>query len=121
MEALLILLLFAQSPHETNPVKIVIGTGIGLYQKVISPSQGDVCNFSPSCSHFTKQSIEEYGPLWGSLMGADRLMRCNAFSHQYLFTYYSKIKDRKIYDPVEYNFIFVKKQIDTSRGTNESE
>lgn len=115
MKLLCALLLFNQFPKETNPVKIVVGAGIGLYQKFIAPAQGDVCNFSPSCSNFAKQAILKYGPFWGSLMMADRLMRCQPGAYQYFNTYYSGIKDQKIYDPVENNYIFGK--IDKSNRT----
>ena len=108
MNSLLILLLLAQPPKQTNPVKIIINTGITLHQKIISPSQGDVCNFSPSCSRFGKKAIEKHGPIWGSLMAADRLMRCNPWAYQHFDTYYSGIKNQKIYDPIQNNFIFGK-------------
>lgn len=108
MHLLMALLLLTQPPYETNPLQIVIGTGINLYQKIISPAQGEVCNFSPSCSHFAQEAIQKYGPLWGSLMAADRLMRCNPWAYKNFKTYYSDIKNYKFYDPVEDNFIFGK-------------
>ncbi|UCG30755.1 MAG: membrane protein insertion efficiency factor YidD [candidate division WOR-3 bacterium] len=105
MQALLILLLLAQSPHQTNPVKIVTGTCFRLYQNLISPSQGDVCNYSPSCSHFARQSIDRYGIFWGSLMASDRLLRCNPWAYQSFDKHYVGIKEHKFYDPIENNFI----------------
>uniref|UniRef100_A0A7V3RGI2 Membrane protein insertion efficiency factor YidD n=1 Tax=candidate division WOR-3 bacterium TaxID=2052148 RepID=A0A7V3RGI2_UNCW3 len=99
---------------ETNPVKIVFKTAIRLYQKAISPAQGDVCNFSPSCSQFAAEAIGKYGIFWGTLMSADRLMRCNPDAINYYNTFYSGIKDNKVYDPVENNYIFapIKKRFD---------
>lgn len=123
--SLIVLVVIAQvhsemkEPRETNPVKIVVSAAIGLYQKVFSSAQGDVCNFSPSCSHFSQQSIEKYGALWGSLMTADRLMRCQPGAVEYLNTYYHGIKDNKIYDPPENNYIFA--PIETKDTTNTSE
>ncbi|UCD20005.1 MAG: membrane protein insertion efficiency factor YidD [candidate division WOR-3 bacterium] len=105
MQSLLVLLILLQPPHETDPVKIVSSTGIKLYKTLISPSQGDVCNFSPSCSHFTRQAIEKYGIIWGSLMASDRLMRCNPWAYQYFDEYYTEIRDHKFYDPPENNYI----------------
>jgi hypothetical protein len=100
--------LFAQTPQprETNPAKIVVGTGFGLYQTLISPSQGDVCNFEPSCSHFAKASIEEYGMVWGALMASDRLQRCNPWALGSFDKYYSGVKGYKIHDPIHNNYIF---------------
>ncbi len=106
MNLLLIIVVLAQPNRETNPVTIVLSTSLSLYQEVISSSQGDVCNFTPSCSNFAKEAISRYGPLWGALMAADRLMRCNPWSYQHLGTYYPEIRDRKIMDPIENNFIF---------------
>lgn len=108
MMFLFLLFLSTQYPRETNPLKIVFGGGIKFYQKFVSPSQGDVCNFSPSCSNFGKEAIMKYGVLWGSLMAADRLMRCHPGAFNYYDSYYSGIKDYKVYDPVENNYIFGK-------------
>ena len=105
MTALLVALLLTQPPHETNPVRIVTETFIKAYQVLISPSQGDVCNFTPSCSHFARQSIEAHGILWGSLMASDRLLRCNPWAYQSLDKHYPGIKENKFHDPVQNNFI----------------
>ncbi len=105
---LIILLLFHSPLRETHPVKIVFKTTITLYQKFIAPAQGDVCNFSPSCSHFAAAAIEKYGLCWGTLMAADRLLRCNPSAIENYDKFYSGIANGKIYDPVENNFIFTK-------------
>jgi putative membrane protein insertion efficiency factor len=116
MHVLIILCLVVPVKYETNPLKIVVNSSLHAYQKFISPGQGDVCNFSPSCSHFAKEAISEHGPLWGTLMAADRLMRCNPWAYTHYGTYYREIKNYKLYDPVENNFIFEKrKRKDTTR------
>lgn len=99
-------MLSTQTIQETNPAKIVTGSGFRLYQTLISPSQGDVCNFAPSCSHFAKASIEEYGIIWGSLMASDRLQRCNPWALGLFDKYYSGITGHKIDDPIRNNYIF---------------
>ncbi len=111
---IMILLFLSQPPKESNPVKIVFKTTIKLYQNLISPAQGDICNFSPSCSHFASEAIEKYGIFWGTLMSADRLIRCNPSAINNYDTFYSGLKDNKIYDPVENNYIFtpIKKQFE---------
>ncbi len=103
---ILSILLLTQTPYETNPVSLVTTAGFRLYQTMISPSQGDVCNFSPSCSHFARESIARYGILWGSLMASDRLQRCNPWALQALDIHYDGIRSHKIHDPIENNFIF---------------
>jgi len=60
---------------------------IGVYQKYISPVDGQRCAMQPSCSHFAADSIERYGWFKGVLMGTDRIMRCGMdsrfYPHQY--------------------------------------
>jgi putative component of membrane protein insertase Oxa1/YidC/SpoIIIJ protein YidD len=106
VSAILSIFLLTQAPNETSTARIVASAGFTLYQTLISPSQGDVCNFSPSCSHFAKEAIERYGIIWGSLMASDRLQRCNPWALGSLEKYYDGIKDRKIHDPIHNNYIF---------------
>jgi putative membrane protein insertion efficiency factor len=106
MSILLISVLAAQPPLPTNPFKIVFGSAISIYQNTLSPLQGGVCNFSPSCSRFGKQAIEKYGAFWGTLMAADRLMRCNPWAPSYFGRFYREIRNNHIYDPIENNYIF---------------
>lgn len=56
---------------------------IDFYQKFISSYfgyKGVHCKFEPTCSEYTKQAIEKYGALKGSLLGFKRILRCNPFS-----------------------------------------
>ena len=56
---------------------------INIYQKHISSliSKGGIhCKFYPTCSEYTKQAIEKYGALKGSILGIKRICRCNPFS-----------------------------------------
>jgi putative component of membrane protein insertase Oxa1/YidC/SpoIIIJ protein YidD len=105
---LLLTLFLLQPVKQTNPLKIIVNAGIDLHQKVLAPAQGDVCNFTPSCSRFGRQAINKYGIIWGSLMAADRLMRCNPWAIEHLNTYYQGIRNGKIFDPVNNNYIFKK-------------
>lgn len=50
---------------------------IRLYQRLLSPLIGPVCRFYPSCSNYTLQAIEKYGPLRGSWKGFRRILRCH--------------------------------------------
>jgi putative membrane protein insertion efficiency factor len=109
MTVLLFLICFTTPPRETNPVKIVARAAIHLYQKFVSPGQGEVCNFSPSCSRYSSQAIEKYGPVAGLLMTADRLMRCNPGAYKYYGISYPGFKDGYLFDPPENNYIFRKR------------
>jgi len=97
-----LLMMFAAVPeYETNPAQLVVRSLFDIYQNVVSSSQGDVCNFSPSCSHFGRQAVEKNGILLGTLMAADRLTRCNPWAYLYYGTYYVKMQHGKIFDPID--------------------
>lgn len=61
---------------------------IRLYQKTLSPDHGllkalfphGYCKFQPSCSEYTRLSIEKQGVFIGSLKGFWRILRCNPCS-----------------------------------------
>ena len=53
---------------------------IEFYQKAISPWFGPRCKFYPSCSEYTKQAIEKYAAIKGTIKGIKRILRCNPFS-----------------------------------------
>lgn len=74
-----------------NSVNIILLFGLRFYQIFISPSQGEVCNFSPSCSNYMFQSIRKYGPIFGFVKGIDRLQRCNFSVRDYVGTFYDSI------------------------------
>jgi len=55
-----------------------IGVGlIRIYQWCIAPFIGDVCRFTPSCSHYGIEAIEKHGLLWGCWLTVKRIIRCN--------------------------------------------
>lgn len=53
---------------------------INFYQKAISPWLGHNCKYYPTCSEYTKQAIEKYGAIKGTIKGIKRILRCNPFS-----------------------------------------
>lgn len=52
---------------------------VRFYQIAISPFIGGraVCRFTPTCSEYTRQSIEKYGLIRGTWMGIKRISRCH--------------------------------------------
>lgn len=50
---------------------------IRFYQYAISPLLGPSCRFTPSCSHYMVQAIEEWGVLKGLWLGTKRITRCH--------------------------------------------
>jgi putative membrane protein insertion efficiency factor len=53
--------------------------GIRLYQLFISPLTGRSCRFYPTCSHYSIQSLQQYGALRGALRSLRRIARCHPF------------------------------------------
>jgi len=53
---------------------------VRIYQWIISPLFPPSCRFQPSCSHYTVEAIQEWGPLKGLWMGLKRLSRCHPWS-----------------------------------------
>lgn len=58
-----------------------IGQGlIWVYKTCISPLLPHACKFTPTCSTYTSESIQEWGFLKGSILGIKRIFRCNPFA-----------------------------------------
>lgn len=52
---------------------------VRFYQVTISPLIGRSCRFTPSCSGYFIQAIEQYGLMRGSAKGIWRILRCHPF------------------------------------------
>lgn len=50
---------------------------IRAYQYLLSPWFGTQCRFTPSCSHYACQALQQYGTLRGCWLIAARLLRCH--------------------------------------------
>ncbi len=60
-----------------NPVSLLFGGMLFVYQSVISSQISADCPYEISCSNFSKQSIQQFGLLKGVPISADRLTRCS--------------------------------------------
>lgn len=89
-----------------KPSDIFIGM-IRFYQLFISTQDMPVCNFTPSCSQFSIDSLRKFGIIKGILLTSDRLQRCNGFSAPY---YQIDYRTGKYIDPVQrYLYLLGKK------------
>lgn len=52
---------------------------IECYQRYISPFLVNSCRFYPTCSQYSKQALEKYGPVKGILYTVLRLLKCHPF------------------------------------------
>ncbi len=55
---------------------IIIGL-VRFYQLAISPWLGKSCRYSPTCSQYMIEAVQEWGPLKGGWMGLKRIGRCH--------------------------------------------
>lgn len=53
---------------------------INFYQKNISIHTPKNCKYYPTCSEYTKQAVDKYGIIKGSILGIIRILKCNPFS-----------------------------------------
>ena len=49
---------------------------VGLYQLTLAPLVGGGCRYTPSCSQYMIEAIEEWGPVVGVWKGLRRISRC---------------------------------------------
>lgn len=57
-------------------LKAIFIMPVRLYQLLISPLLPNSCRFTPTCSQYTLEAIQKYGPLKGIWLGIKRISRC---------------------------------------------
>ncbi|MBC7571538.1 MAG: membrane protein insertion efficiency factor YidD [Spirosoma sp.] len=60
-----------------NPVSLALKGALLGYQRLMSQQLARSCPYEITCSNFSKQVIEQYGIVKGTMLSADRIMRCN--------------------------------------------
>ena len=60
-------------------IKRLLLLGIRFYQYGISPYLRPSCRYTPSCSKYTYEAIERFGPWQGLKLGIKRVLRCHPF------------------------------------------
>jgi uncharacterized protein len=58
------------------PARLLIFV-VKAYRLLFSPWVGSACRFSPSCSAYSVQALEEYGATSGTYLTLGRLARCH--------------------------------------------
>lgn len=47
------------------------------FSRILRLVFGPGCRYQPTCSVYTKEAIEKYGPFRGLFLGLKRFLRCN--------------------------------------------
>ena len=51
-----------------------------FYKAEVSPLLPAACRYTPTCSEYAMEAVEQFGPFRGTLMAARRVLSCNPFS-----------------------------------------
>ena len=96
-----------KSKNTTSLQKLFIYP-VAQWQKISYKSSALNCQFYPSCSNYCSLAIKDNGPLFGSIIAMDRVIRCNPSA----LSYHQKIngaytdEDGRLIDyvkPISYN------------------
>lgn len=61
----------------SRAVNAVLMGGVRAYRFFLSPWLGSACRFTPTCSLYALEALEQHGPAAGSYLAARRLLRCH--------------------------------------------
>lgn len=85
----------------SNPVSLLYGSSLYVYQNLFSQHLSASCLYHPSCSDFSKQAVSKFGLIKGTLLSFDRLSRCNRIAATDLKGEEINPKIQRIEDPVK--------------------
>lgn len=85
----------------SNPVSLLYGGSLYVYQNFVSQHLSASCLYDPSCSDFSKQAVKDYGIFKGTLLSLDRLNRCNRIAATDLNPLQINSKSNRFSDPVK--------------------
>jgi uncharacterized protein len=83
-----------------NPISLVYGGSLYVYQNFISQHFSSDCLYDPNCSEFSKKVVKEYGLLKGGMLTIDRLGRCNRIAATDLSLDRMNLKTHRFSDPI---------------------
>lgn len=63
-----------------NPINVLFGGALYIYQNIVSKHISSNCLYTPSCSEFGKEAVREFGIIKGLSLSIDRVHRCDKFT-----------------------------------------
>ena len=76
---------------------------IATWQRISYNSELLACQFYPSCSNYGALAVRNYGPIIGTAITADRIVRCNPFALNYHYEMHGEFHypDYRLVDSVQ--------------------
>ena len=67
----------AQGSAKGTTMKWLIVGLIKVYRTVLSPMLGPKCRYTPSCSAYAIEAVEQHGAWHGGVLAVKRILRCH--------------------------------------------
>ncbi|MDP9319640.1 MAG: membrane protein insertion efficiency factor YidD [Chloroflexota bacterium] len=61
-------------------MKRAVLAALRFYKAQISPALPPACRYTPTCSEYAIEAVEQYGALRGTVMAVRRVISCNPFA-----------------------------------------
>jgi len=61
-------------------MKRAVLAALRFYKAQISPALPPACRYTPTCSEYAIEAVEQYGALRGTAMAVRRVVSCNPFA-----------------------------------------
>jgi len=61
-------------------MKSAVLAALRFYKRSISPGLPPACRYTPTCSEYAMEAIEQRGVIVGGLLATKRVLSCNPFS-----------------------------------------
>lgn len=74
------MMLGSKNNSKFNPLYNIAQVAMYCYQNIISPQLYRDCPYETTCSNYAKIAIQKKGLIQGTIIGAERLLRCNKMS-----------------------------------------
>lgn len=63
-----------------NPFSYILKIPVYFYKYCLSPILPHQCKFTPSCSNYFLQSVDNFGFFKGGILGFKRILRCGPWN-----------------------------------------
>ena len=81
-----------------NDISVIVSVAFLFYKEFISSQDNPSCVFTPSCSEYAVEAVQEHGLIVGLLKTFDRLSRCHGLVNPRHYPFDTEKK--RYYDPV---------------------